>query len=178
MNGYNNQRAYIHGSFTVKVYSLPHIFGPEISRCARACHKWLNPSQRLMLPEVPVTASSKGAEVWFHTSPNPNGAESKVLATKIQNNIVRNAKMANITNDTLIFGNHEFKLSGSSSFYKPLWELVKATLLAIARSEYSFLRRNAYLAVSILTRLLKDTSEQHRLSSNINNIKTAFLQSW
>lgn len=40
-----------------------------------------------------ATASAKGTEVFYDTSGNPNGAESKTLATYIQNNIVRQANM-------------------------------------------------------------------------------------
>lgn len=37
--------------------------------------------------------SAKGTEVWIDTSKNPNGAESKVLATYLQKNLVKEATM-------------------------------------------------------------------------------------
>ncbi|WP_438315869.1 N-acetylmuramoyl-L-alanine amidase [Sporosarcina sp. FA9] len=40
-----------------------------------------------------ASASAKGTEVWIDTSTNPNGAESKVLASMIQKNIVKDANM-------------------------------------------------------------------------------------
>lgn len=40
-----------------------------------------------------ASASAKGTEVWIDTSTNPNGAESRALASLIQKNIVQDAKM-------------------------------------------------------------------------------------
>ena len=42
-----------------------------------------------------ATASAKGSETYFDSSTNPNSAESKSLATYIQNNLVKKADMVN-----------------------------------------------------------------------------------